>query len=161
SFSINQPHPTTITDTTKLVPNQTMPTIGDRLNEKNFSWAWYSGGWNDALAGHADPLFQFHHQPFIFFQNYADGTAAKKTHLKDETNFFADLKSNNLPAVSFIKPLGPDNEHPGYTSLLRGQQHVASLVSAIQASPYWKDTAIIITYDEHGGAWDHVAPPTG
>jgi phospholipase C len=161
SFSINQPHPSTITDTAKLVPNQTMPTIGDRLSDKNLSWAWYSGGWNDALAGHADPLFQYHHQPFIFFQNYADGTAAKKAHLKDETNFLADLKNNNLPAVSFIKPLGPDNEHPGYTSLLRGQQHVASLVSAIQASPYWKDTAIIITYDEHGGAWDHVAPPAG
>ena len=86
-------------------------------------------------------------------------TAAKAAHLQDETNFLADLQSNLLPAVSFIKPLGPDTEHPGYTSLVQGQQHVASLVQAIQASPYWKNTAIIITYDEHGGRWDHVAPP--
>jgi phospholipase C len=67
--------------------------------------------------------------------------------------------SGALPAVTFIKPLGPDNEHPGYASLLQGQEHVAGLVQAVIASPYWKDTAIIITYDENGGRWDHVPPP--
>jgi LPXTG-motif cell wall-anchored protein len=159
SYSINQPHPKTITDTTKLVPLQSAPTIGDRLNEKGISWAWYSGGWNDALAGNPDPLFQFHHQPFAFFANYADGTAAKTAHLKDEQDFFKDLASGKLPAVSFVKPIGEDNEHPGYADLLRGQQHVADLVKAVQSSPFWADTAIIITYDENGGRWDHVAPP--
>jgi len=65
------------------------------------------------------------------------------------------------PAVSFIKPLGPDNEHPGYTNLLQGQQYVADLVRQVQESKYWKDTAIFITYDENGGRWDHVTPPAG
>jgi phospholipase C len=161
SFTVNTPHPATVTDPANLVPNQTMPNIGDRLSEKNVSWAWYSGGWNDALAGHADPLFQFHHQPFAYFANYADGTAAKAAHLKDEKDFTSALSTNALPAVSFIKPLGPDNEHPGYASLVQGQQHVADLVSAVQSSPYWADTAIVITYDENGGRWDHVAPPQG
>ena len=64
-----------------------------------------------------------------------------------------------MPAVSFVKPLGPDNEHPGYAALARGQQHVADLVSRIRASSAWNDTVIIITYDENGGRWDHVAPP--
>jgi acid phosphatase len=64
-----------------------------------------------------------------------------------------------LPAVSFIKPLGPDNEHPGYANLARGQQHVADLVQAIQKSSFGKDTLIVITYDENGGRWDHVPPP--
>ena len=64
-----------------------------------------------------------------------------------------------LPAVSFIKPLGPDNEHPGYADLARGQQHVADLVDAVRNSPYWADTLIVLTYDENGGSWDHVAPP--
>ena len=160
SFTINTPHPATITDTAKLLPNQTLPTIGDRLSDKNLTWAWYSGGWNDAMAGHPDPLFQYHHQVFAFFANYADGTAAKKAHLKDEIDFLADAKAGTLPAVSFVKPLGPNNEHPGYASLAQGQQHVADLVAAVQSSANWKDTAIIITYDEHGGAWDHVAPPT-
>jgi phospholipase C len=71
------------------------------------------------------------------------------------------LRTNDLPAVSFVKAIGADNEHPGYTDLVRGQQHVADLVRAVQQSPYWADTAIIIAYDENGGFWDHVAPPTG
>jgi len=54
-----------------------MPTIGDRLSAQGISWAWYSGGWNDAVAGHPDPLFQFNHQPFAYFANYADGAPAK------------------------------------------------------------------------------------
>src|SRR6185503_12143315 len=86
-------------------------------------------------------------------------TPAKSAHLKDEQDFLQALKNNSLPAVSFIKPLGPDNEHPGYASLQRGQQHVADLVQEVQNSPAWADTAIIITYDENCGAWDHVAPP--
>ena len=159
AFSVNQPVPPYVTDRSTLVPNQTLPTIGDRLSDKGISWAWFSGGWNDAMAGKPDPLFQFHHQAFTFFKSFADGTEAKRTHLKDEKDFISSLGSGTLPAVSFVKPLGPDNEHPGYASLLRGQQHVADLVSRIQASPYWNDTVIVITYDENGGRWDHVAPP--
>jgi len=161
SFTVNTPHPASVKDAATLVPNQTMPTIGDRLSAKNLDWAWYSGGWNDALAGKPDALFQYHHQPFTYFANYADGTPAKAQHLKDETDFTKALTANTLPAVSFVKPLGPDNEHPGYTSLQQGQQHVADLVAAVQKSPYWKDTAIVIIYDENGGRWDHVAPPKG
>jgi len=52
----------------------------------------------------------------------------------DEQGFFADVSAGMLPAVSFIKPLGPDNEHPGYAALLRGQQHVADLVSAVRTT---------------------------
>jgi len=158
-YSVNQPHPESAKNKCKLLPSQTMPTIGDRLSEKNISWAWYSGGWNKALAGDPDETFQFHHQPFAYFDNYADGKPAKTEHLKDEENFFADLKKGRLPSVSFIKPLGKYNEHPGYASLLAGQQHVSEIVKAVQESTYWNDTAIIITYDENGGRWDHVAPP--
>jgi phospholipase C len=73
--------------------------------------------------------------------------------------FFSDVTNGTLPAVTFIKPLGPDNEHPGYANLLRGQQHVADIVRAIQNSRFWASSAIIITYDENGGRWDHVTPP--
>jgi phospholipase C len=160
TFSVNTPHPAT-TAAAALMPNQDLPNIGDRLNDKNVSWAWYAGGWNDAMAGRPDPLFQFHHQPFAYFTRYADGTQLKKDHLKDEQDFMASAQSGSLPAVSFVKPIGSQNEHPGYADLLKGQQHVADLVQAVQQSPDWKSTMVVITYDEHGGRWDHVAPPKG
>ncbi len=158
AFSVNTPHPAGIA-AASLVPNQTFATIGDRLSAKQVSWAWYAGGWNGALAGHPDPLFQFHHQPFVYFANYADGTAAKGEHLKDEQDFLAALANGQLPAVAFVKPVGIDNEHPGYTDLITGENHVRDLIAAVQASPHWPHTAIIITYDVNGGFWDHVAPP--
>ena len=160
AYSVNTPHPKSA-DPSVLVPNLTAPTIGDRLSAKGVGWTWFSGGWDQALIGNADPNFQYHHQPFAFYANFADGTAAKAAHLKDENIFFSEVAEGTLPAVSFIKPLGPDNEHPGYATLLQGQQHVARIVRAIQNSSAWKDTAIVLTYDENGGRWDHVAPPKG
>jgi len=159
SYTVNTPHPARIKDPTHLMPNQTLPTIGERLSEKGISWAWYSGGWNDALAGHPHPVFQYHHQPFAYFAAYADGTDARKKHLLDEEEFWKAVKEGTLPAVSFVKPIGPLNEHPGYADLMSGQEHIAKMIAAIMASPQWKSTAIIVTYDENGGRWDHVAPP--
>jgi phospholipase C len=155
-------------------------TIGDQLDTAGVSWKWYSGGWNNALAGSpsnpankgatpandpADPNFQWHHQPLAYYDNFAPWLPSGQrnplsaAHLQDELNFFADLSSGDLPAVSFIKALGPDNEHPGYASLTQGQQHVADIVHAVQNSPDWAHTAIIVTYDENGGRWDHVSAP--
>jgi len=156
AYSVNHPHPRY---SRYLLPNQTFPTIGDRMNDDHISWGWYSGGWNDALAGRPDSLFEYHHQPFVYFKNFRDGTRNKTDHLRDETELYTDLQRGNFPAVCFIKPLGEDNEHPGYASLLRGQLHVDSLVQLIMNQPFWNETAIIILYDENGGRWDHVPPP--
>ena len=190
-FSVNLVPTFSTVGSTSLLPTQNdsnptdpvrpyIPTIGDRLSEKGVSWKWYSGGWDNALASTAvnpanggvvpsnppvDPLFQWHHQPFAYYDNYAPWVNGQRNpvsaaHLQDETNFFLDLEDHTLPAVSFIKPLGPDNEHPGYASLQQGQQHVADIVEAVRRSPYWGHTLIVVTYDEHGGRWDHVAPPS-
>jgi len=159
SYPVKGPFPASVTDPAALVPEQTNPTIGDRLDAAGVSWAWYSGGWNDAVAGKPDPTFQFHHQAFAFYKNYALGTPGQKAHLKDETDFHAALKSGDLPAVTFLKAVGKDNEHPGYADLATGQQWAAGIVKAVQDSSVWADAAIIITYDENGGRWDHVAPP--
>jgi phospholipase C len=158
SFTVNAPHPKDAQLDT-LIPNQTAPTIGDRLSNAGVTWGWYSGGWNDAVAGNPDPRFQFHHQPFAYYTTFANGTSERTAHLKDEQDLIAALQDGTLPSVAFFKPIGLDNEHPSYTTVARGQDHVMQLVNAIQASPYWPTTAIIITYDENGGAWDHVAPP--
>jgi len=158
SQTVNTPHAASM-PVERLVPNQSAPTIGDRLSAAGVSWAWYSGGWNDALAGRPDPSFQFHHQPFAYFANYADGTPAKAQHLRDETEFLGALRDGTLPSVSFVKPLGIENEHPMTSTVARGEQHLDDLMRAIQASRYWNQVAVIITYDENGGYWDHVAPP--
>ncbi|MFO1061696.1 MAG: alkaline phosphatase family protein, partial [Dongiaceae bacterium] len=143
----------------KLLPPQTLPTIGDRLSDKGIDWAWYAGGWDDALAGKADPSFQFQHQPFVYFARYAEGSAERTQHLRDESRLLADIAAGTLPPVTFVKPIGYLNEHPGYADVVSGEKHVAEILQAIEKSPVWKDAVIIVTYGENGGFWDHVAPP--
>jgi len=63
--------------------------------------------------------------------------------------------------VTFYKPQGNLNQHPGYASIADGDAHIADLVAKLQAGPQWTNMVIVITYDEFGGAWDHVAPPAG
>ena len=83
-----------------------------------------------------------------------------KNHLLDEdTDFYAQLAAGTLPQVSFVKPIGEDNSHPGYASVKRGQSWVANIVAKIKGSPLWPNTAIFVFYDEHGGLYDHVQPP--
>ena len=162
-YSVNSPHPAT-TPASQLVPSQTMPTIGDELSAKSVDWAWYAGGWNAAIAGTPDAggdLFQFHHQPFVYFANYADGTPGRAAHLKDESDFMTAAAAGTLPPVSFVKPDGMDNEHPNYTKVITGDLATETLINAVRNGPNWKDALIIVTYDENGGFWDHVAPPKG
>jgi len=152
-------HAPSDTDQTKLVPPQTMPHIGDRLDAKGISWKWYSGGYDDAMAGHPDPRFQFHHQALQYFQDLAPGTPAQKAHLQDYKNFVDDIQRNTLPRVVFYKPIGQFNQHPGYTNVADGDGHLAELIGMLQKSPAYQDMLILITYDENGGQWDHVPPP--
>jgi len=111
-----------------------------------------------------DRLFQFHHQPFNYFASFAPGTAARAAHLRDEDEFIDAAASStqngcNLKPVSFVKPIGAENEHPGYASETAGSSHLVDLLRAIEDGGCRKDTMVITTYDEFGGAWDHVPPP--
>jgi phospholipase C len=106
-----------------------------------------------------DNLFQFHHQAFNYFAAYAPGTKARADHLRDEAEFIAAAKKGKLKAVSFVKPIGEENEHPGYATVDEGSRHLRDLLQAIDSGPRRKDTLVIITYDEFGGSWDHVPPP--
>jgi acid phosphatase len=148
------------------LPPQTLPTIGDTLSAKGVSWKWYAAGWNAAqedrkqiYGGEVD--FQPHHQPFNYFLRFAPGTADRARHLKDGDDLMADIKAGTLPQVSFYKPSGKLNQHPGDANVMEGDIHLADIVAKLKASPQWKHMAIIITYDENGGFWDHVAPPKG
>ena len=152
-------HAPSDTDPALLVPPQEMPHIGDRLDAAGVDWRWYSGGYDNAVAGKPDPLFQFHHQPLAYFRNLAPGTPGQQKHLKDLKDLHADIAAGTLPPVTFYKPIGELNLHPGYANITDGDEHLADLVATLQASPQYQDMLIIVTYDEHGGFWDHVAPP--
>jgi len=136
--------------------NGTGPACSDPDSQPNPAWPFCP-----------NKVFQFHHQPFNYYAafdpNTADGLANRTAHLRDEQEFIDEVDSSssscNLDSVSFIKPVGLENEHPGYTSESRGSDHLVDLLQSIQSSACAKDTMVIVTYDEFGGQWDHVPPP--
>src|SRR5207248_1695076 len=158
-------------------------TIGDRLTAKKIDWAWYAGGWDNATGNQAgkgytagngptcangtvpnpaypkcpDALFQYHHQPFDYFANYGEGGSGR-SHLQDEKDFLAAAATKGaLKPVSFVKPVGAENQHPGYASTDEGDKHlVDTLLKTVLNGPNASDTMVVVTYDEFGGQWDHV-----
>lgn len=159
-----------------LVP-QTHEHIGDKLSKKNVDWAWYAGAWQATLDQFKDsggipkiPNFQYHHQPFNYFkQQGPENPAERNKRLRDgglgddaSTNkFFADAQAGKLPAVTFYKPQGNLNMHAGYADVASGDRHITRALKVLQESPQWKNMVVIVTVDENGGWWDHVAPPKG
>ncbi len=159
-----------------LVP-QTHEHIGDKLSKKNIDWAWYAGAWQATLEQFKDsggipkiPNFQYHHQPFNYFKQQGPQNPAERAKrlrdggLGDESStnrFFADAQSGKLPAVSFYKPQGNLNMHAGYADVASGDRHIARALKVLQESPQWKNMVVVVTVDENGGWWDHVAPPLG
>ena len=148
------------------LPPQHEKTIGDLLTAKAVSWAWYAGAWQDALNGGRGvpvPNFQFHHQPFNYFAHFAPGTDMRAQHLKDGgmngAEFIKAIDTGVLPHVTFYKPQGNLNEHAGYADVLDGDNHIADVIAHLQKGPQWAHMLVIVTYDENGGFWDHVAPP--
>ena len=159
------------------VPPQTARTIGDTLSAKGVSWAWYAGAWNLALedgrrapsekrqvirnrAGKG-PILEAHHQPFNYYARFAPGTADRARHLKDGEEFFKAIERGELPQVAFYKPSGRLNQHPSYADLKSGDEHLADVLARLEKSPQWPRMLVILTYDENGGYWDHVPPPSG
>jgi phospholipase C len=79
--------------------------------------------------------------------------------IRDTSQFYSDLRKNRLPAVSWVIPSGVVSEHPT-SSIRTGQAYVTRLINAIGRSKAWKSTAIFLTWDDWGGFYDHVVPPT-
>jgi acid phosphatase len=176
SFSRDATDPT-LADATNpqtMVP-QTHNNIGDLMTAKGLDWAWYAGGWQAAVDSTANtgfpssPNFQAHHQPFNYFKSTAPGTAARTAHLRDgglgdlsSTNkFLADAEAGKLPALTFYKPQGNLNMHAGYADVDSGDRHIAHIVDSLRKSAQWENMVVVVTVDENGGWWDHVAPPQG
>jgi acid phosphatase len=169
-YAVNTMQGYALHDPTKkqvLLPPQTSATIGDRLSERGIPWAYYADGYDNAVAtmkaGKKADHFSYHHQPFTYFKRFVDSPAERAAHLKDKADLMRDIQAGKLPPVAYYKPTGLKNMHPGMTrsSIQAGDEDAASVVQAIMAGPQWHNTVVIVTTDENGGFWDHMAPPKG
>ena len=140
----------------------TWSTLAQDLSNNNLSWKWYDGDLNATAPTiwNVLPLFDY-------FQTNPNQL---KTHVQYTPNFISDVKNNSLPAVSWIIPGGwrpaalpfaandSISEHPPARSDA-GMDYVSYLVNQVMNSSEWNSTAIVITWDDYGGFYDHVAPP--
>ena len=164
------------------------PNIGDLLNRKGVTWGWFQGGFAPSSQGPngtavcATKHTQFdgspsqadyipNHNPFQFYQSTANphhlpptstamiGQTDRANHQYDLSAFFTALNAGNLPAVSILKAPAYQDGHPQYSNPLDEQTFLVNTVNALQDSSFWDSTAIIITYDDSDGWYDHVMPP--
>ena len=147
-------------------------TIGDLLTAASVPWAFYAEGYAAMVAAGmkcpAAPMdcplglsiypcaFDPGDVPFEYYRSTVDNP----TTMKDLADFGMALDNGGLPAVSFVKALGYKTEHPGYkTTLSAGVTFVTGVLAHIAQSQYASSTLVLVTYDEGGGHFDHVAPP--
>lgn len=154
--------------------------IGTLLNGQNLTWGWFQGGFapTSTTGGIAScgatssglppvPVTDYvpHHNPFEYFANMANqhhlpptsaiGESDQAMHQYDLSLFFTALQQGQLPSVSFLKAKAVQNGHPGNSDPLDEQIWLVSVVNAVASSRYWNNTAIIITYDDSDGWYDH------
>lgn len=125
------------------------PTMAELLQGSGVTWKYYDQKPNPKKHSLWNPL-----PGFKAFQK----DPRLMDHLVSLNEFEKDVKAGTLPEVCWIVPIGADSEHPPADSA-RGMWHVTGLVNQIMQSDYWKDTAIIVTWDDFGGFYDHVPPP--
>ena len=160
--------------------------VGDLLNAKDITWGWFQGGFRptrdqgrqggvrrevDEPGGREVPDYSPHHEPFQYFRQTANphhlppssvdmiGRTDQANHQYDLADFFEVLSRDRLPAVSFVKAKRYQDGHAGYSDPIDEQAFLVALVNAVELSPSWKDTAIIVAYDDSDGWYDHVMPP--
>lgn len=158
--------------------------IGDLLNTAGVSWGFFEGGFNlsivnsngttgcgrkttSAITNTLKADYIPHHQPFQYYPSTANPTHARPNsvweightgpanHQYDSQDFFTAVKAGNFPAVSFLKAPGYQDGHPGYSDPLDEQKFVVDVINFLQSQPEWSSTAVIISYDDSDGWYDH------
>jgi phospholipase C len=140
------------TDTKNRSNRFSWTTMPERLQAHGVSWKVYTG----------TPL-GFFDNVLTYFKQYKPGTELYKRGIGTTypADFLADLKNGQLPQVSWVLLNVGDSEHPGFSNPIVGEIGMRQVVEAMISNPeVWKKTALFVTYDENGGFFDHVAPPT-
>jgi phospholipase C len=131
------------------VRNQTanldIGSIANELEAANDSWAYYSP-------------YSVGNENALGLVSSVVGSSAMMNNMKYTTQFLTDLRNGDMPDVSYITADDGDNEHPPF-NISVGEAWVQGVISTVQASPYWGSTAILLTWDDYGGWYDHVVPP--
>ena len=136
---------------------QTAPTIADRLDAGGVPWRWYATGWGAGVDAVKQGLVP-HHNPFQYVKRIME-SPEERAHIRDASEFVKALREGGLPAVAFVKPHARQNAHAVSSTVGAGDRWIGEMVKAIMASRYWSRVAVVITYDEGGGWFDHVPPP--
>lgn len=148
------------------VPPSNVRTIGEALNEKNISWAYYGGAYNAAVQLQHNPtstnptvLVGAAYCNICNFESYVTAImgdpAQRAAHIKDTTDFFAAVDNSTLPAVSFVKPDGLLDGHPASSKEDLFEAMVEKIMDHLNANPQlFAETAFMITMDEGGGYYD-------
>jgi phospholipase C len=150
---------TNASNTVFTIPPSSVRNIGDALNEKGVSFAYYGDQFNRYLA---DKYFLSTQDAYCnicnFFQystSIMTNATLRTQHLKDTADFYTSIASGTLPAVSYVKPSGFVDGHPASSKLNLFEGFVKKIVDQVKANPTLSaDTAIMITFDEGGGYYD-------
>jgi phospholipase C len=152
-------------ETGSKVPPSSLRTVGDTLNQKGISWAYYGGGFNAAVRvanGSTDPvdrLIAINYcdicNPFSYVSSIMGDPAQRSAHIKDAIDFFAALDKGRLPSVAYVKPDSIVDGHPASSTLDLFEAMLENIVDKLKAHPeLFKETALFVTFDEGGGYWD-------
>ena len=143
-----------VNTTAFTIPPTSVCHIGDALMEKNISFAYYGGHWDRAVAGQVNAYCNICN-PFQYATDIMTSPALRSAHIHDTTQLHQDIQNGTLPEVSIVKPDGTVDGHPGYSKLDLFEGFTRKIVDEVQANhDLWKETAIIVTFDEGGGYYD-------
>jgi phospholipase C len=167
--------------------------VGDLLNAKNVTWGWFQGGFRPTTAyngtsgyaacgathtnvgGATVADYSAHHNPFEYYKSTSNphhlapastaeiGNNGQANHQYDLTDFDSALAAGDLPAVSFLKAGEYQDGHAAYSDPIDEQNFLVKEINALQSSPEWASTAVVVAYDDSDGWYDHVyhAPTNG
>jgi phospholipase C len=161
--------------------------VGDLMNTHSVSWGWFQGGFKptsvDATgkatcaSSHRNVAnatirdYVQHHEPFQYYASTANihhlpptstamiGSSDQANHQYDLSDFDAALSSGHLPSVSFVKAAAFEDGHPSNSDPLDEQRFIARTLNALEQSPDWASTAVVIAYDDSDGWYDHAMSP--
>jgi phospholipase C len=161
--------------------------VGDLMNARGITWGWFSAGFKTSnktaegkavcdskhvsMGGENETDYLSFTEPFQYYQSTSNphhlpptslamiGQTDQAKHQYDLSDFWNVAEAGNLPTVSFLKAAVYQSGHPGSSDPLDEQTFLVNIINRLQKLPEWNSTAVIITYDDSDGWYDHVMPP--